>query len=532
MALKKPAEYFRKTTKIQEAIETPEDTPLVNSFDSFKNVLGKIEVYNQFSGTLEEYNQNVEKVTILAEQINGIQEEIAKLLKREDLENAMLAQLLVVDESIKQVQENVKSLNERQLKDVKQSVANIEESVQEFLETDVPKYKKLVFESESRLQGQYSALEENLETSLDAIGSYVTEQYNSLTETLESINEKSITTILEDFNNLRAIVERDIPKYKKFIVENELKTDSKLKEYDAKLSESVATVLEKIHSIDNLNEESRVEVQSKISDLITLKNQVDEQIKILQEKENQDNRRVAKLEASIVVNESHLKKQSASIRDIEDGKKEILKKVKTLEESVRLNETRIKTQNSSLKSIQENISQTISKLQLEKLEEKNHQLSKKIKYLEEIFQKFNEQTLTEGLLNEPPEIKTSDPITPLDKNFVTLDQLQNHYRQFINRVQQQLATLGGGGETRLKYLDDIVGIATNASTYDNKYLKYNHNLEKFEFDVPNPNKPFPVGDYGNLLNNVQDAFGISLGVTYDCLIYPEEILETVDLGAV
>jgi hypothetical protein len=27
---------------------------------------------------------------------------------------------------------------------------------------------------------------------------------------------------------------------------------------------------------------------------------------------------------------------------------------------------------------------------------------------------------------------------------------------FINRVQQQLSTLGGGGETRLKYLDDIV----------------------------------------------------------------------------
>ena len=134
------------------------------------------------------------------------------------------------------------------------------------------------------------------------------------------------------------------------------------------------------------------------------------------------------------------------------------------------------------------------------------------------------------MLNEPPAAKNTDPLTPLGQNFVTLEQLQNHYRVFVNRVQQQLATFGGGGETRLKYLDDIVGIAANPADYDNKYLRYNHTIGKFEFHDPNPNKPFPVGDYGNLLNNVQDAFGITLGVTYDCLVYPEEILEAVDLG--
>ena len=102
-------------------------------------------------------------------------------------------------------------------------------------------------------------------------------------------------------------------------------------------------------------------------------------------------------------------------------------------------------------------------------EEKNHRLLEKINYLEEVFEKFNEETLTEGLLNEPPEVKNSDPLTPLDQNFVTLDQLKDHYRLFINRIQQQLSTLGGGGETRLEFLDDI---DRTSAKVNGRFLKY------------------------------------------------------------
>ena len=110
-------------------------------------------------------------------------------------------------------------------------------------------------------------------------------------------------------------------------------------------------------------------------------------------------------------------------------------------------------------------------------EEKNHRLLEKINYLEEVFNKFNEKTiLNEGLLNEPPTVKTSDPLTPLDQNFVTLDQLQEHYRTFINRIQQQLSTLGGGGETRLEFLDDVD--RTSAKT-DGYVLAYQASTGKF-----------------------------------------------------
>ena len=59
-------------------------------------------------------------------------------------------------------------------------------------------------------------------------------------------------------------------------------------------------------------------------------------------------------------------------------------------------------------------------------------------------------------LKEVPVVEEStDPLIPLEQKFATLDDLQNHYRLFINRVQQQLASLGGGGEVRLNRLDDV-----------------------------------------------------------------------------
>ena len=120
--------------------------------------------------------------------------------------------------------------------------------------------------------------------------------------------------------------------------------------------------------------------------------------------------------------------------------------------------------------------------QADKIEEENYKLSKKIKYIEEVFEKFNERNiLNESIVVEPPNSDNSDPLTPLDKNYVTFKELENHYRLFVNRIQQQLSTFGGGGETQLKYLDDIVGIATNASAFDGKFLKYNHSIGKFEF---------------------------------------------------
>lgn len=83
-----------------------------------------------------------------------------------------------------------------------------------------------------------------------------------------------------------------------------------------------------------------------------------------------------------------------------------------------------------------------------------------------------------GLLAEPDNIKQQeDPLTPLNKKFATLEDLNKHYSLFLSRIQQQLSTLGGGGETNLAYMDVPVTSVTTSSytiTYQDYYIGVNY----------------------------------------------------------
>ena len=54
-------------------------------------------------------------------------------------------------------------------------------------------------------------------------------------------------------------------------------------------------------------------------------------------------------------------------------------------------------------------------------------------------------------------------------------------RKELDVLKQIVHTQGGGGEVNLRYLDDIVGIATNPSVYDGMVLSYDNSLNKFKF---------------------------------------------------
>ena len=87
----------------------------------------------------------------------------------------------------------------------------------------------------------------------------------------------------------------------------------------------------------------------------------------------------------------------------------------------------------------------------------------------------------EKLKEQPVTVKEdADPLLPLDQNFVTFDDLSSHYRTFVNRIQQQLMSLGGGGEVNLRYLDDI----DRSSISDGKVLSYDATSGKFKFISP------------------------------------------------
>jgi predicted transcriptional regulator len=140
---------------------------------------------------------------------------------------------------------------------------------------------------------------------------------------------------------------------------------------------------------------------------------------------------------------------------------------------------------------------------------------------EEIETPQEEPTLIEkslGLLAEPSNVKQQkDPLTPLDQKFATLDDLQKHYSTFLSRIQQQLSTIGGGGETKLRYLDDIVGVATNSSAYDQKFLQWNSTTNTAEFVDPNDVGGTTIINISGITtyyqaSNVDDYIGVNADV--------------------
>ena len=106
-------------------------------------------------------------------------------------------------------------------------------------------------------------------------------------------------------------------------------------------------------------------------------------------------------------------------------------------------------------------------------------LEGKVQNIKESYRKIQQkhQILNEGLLNEPPAIDNEDPLTPLDKKFVTLDKFQEHYNLFVNRIQKQLSTLGGGGAVNIRDMDDI---DRSSAMVNGKVLEYDSSTGKWK----------------------------------------------------
>ena len=353
MAIRKPSDYFNnENNSIEETIQDNAKNSELNTFsdayNAFKRNLSKVDVLNNFSETLGNYQDNVEKVNYLSEKIDEIDKDIKNLLTKEDLDKALISQLLFLEECIRDVQEKVKGINHKNLTQVKLDISNLSETVNIFIDEEIPRYEKLVVESETRLIDKCDVLEDELKDTLDNIKDVIDEKY------------------ISDFKSLNEEI-------------NKIKT----------------------------SENIRDELDKKIVDL----------------------------EVEILRNESHIESQNKNIEDIHGD-----------------------------------VKSAIDRLNIGKIEENNFKLGEKIKYLEEVFEKFNEkELLNENIIVEPSSTDNDDPLTPLDKNFVTLDQLQNHYRLFINRIQQQLASFGGGGEVRLEFLDDV---DRDSAKVNGKFLKY------------------------------------------------------------
>ena len=571
MPLKKPSDFFKKeetsldSIKGEMDVSSPDKIERVSeAFTAFRSNLNHIQSLTDFSDTFDGFKDNVDKVDKLTEEIVNVKQDIQNLIKKEELDDAMMAHLYFVEESITKIEKKATTINKEAVSNINKEVSDLSKLVNNFLKVDAPQYKKLVTESETRVDQRFSNFKDNVNSKVQDFNEEVSSNIASIAQSVEGINEDQLSSIKDEVKvvdgRIDSILEKDLPEYKKFFAETEIRTDKKIKDAESVFDEKIVyvneTYKERLYELNSTVKEfvdkevpkySSLLLESKIKsedDVKTLEKQVIEKIQSLTNKINSLSKDVDQKSDDIdtlvdqkisdlhkVISES--KEEVSTISNTYDSlykdfkKREIheSEKLESFENSIDRFSIKINKLESSLTDdiceLQENLDTGTSKyykdfkvevnefennlseklkdlkvdftvnekhidglrnefqdvvdrLKLDEIEEKNKELTDKITHIEEVFEKFNEKTvLTEdipytqvyaenakGYIDNPtvpgkPSNNTTDPLTQLDQNFVTLDQLQSHYRIFINRIQTQLATIGGGGAGFIKDLDDV-----------------------------------------------------------------------------
>lgn len=94
---------------------------------------------------------------------------------------------------------------------------------------------------------------------------------------------------------------------------------------------------------------------------------------------------------------------------------------------------------------------------------------------------LNNPGKNDGIPADPKSIESqrwNDPLTKqVTGDFVTRKEMNDNYGLFLQRIQQQMSTIGGGGEVKLRMLDDV----DRSSIADGLFLKYQASTRKFVF---------------------------------------------------
>ena len=481
----------------KEDLDTAMMSHLLFVEESIENIQGKIKGLN--SKTLynikEEFGELEETVSdFIRLDVPSYKKQILDSERRIDtrffdFKNQIKEEVISIDshltEKLSTISETISSINESHLNEFRNEVSVLENKVDDALENELPRYKR--FFTETKLK-----TEEKIKNVTDFVESKVDTLENDYQNQIQNLN-----SLVKDFT------EQEIPKYRGLITESKLQVEKDFITLEESIQNKIQQIDESIKSLiedtHHQNQENDLKVTNQLLDLQkivessknqinTISNTYENLYKDFRNREIHENQKLESYEVllndfseKINVLENNLNDNVSLLhedlnistskyydvlkKEVGYFEENISNKVKDLEVNIVVNEKHIK-------DIQNSVYDVLDNLKLDLIEEKSQELTEKISYVESILEKFNEKTiLNEGLLNEPPSVKTSDPLTPLDQNYVTLDQLQNHYRTFINRIQQQLSTLGGGGAVRLDDLDDV----DHSNITTNNLLIYNGN---------------------------------------------------------
>ena len=553
MPLKKPSEFYIKnpSTSMDEVkeglnIAAPEKIEnLSEAFNVFKTNLNHIQSISDFTNKFDSFENNVQKVQLLSQNVEEIKENIDALIKQEDLDEAMTAHLFFVEESIKNVQDKVKTLNSKSILEIKKDFASLSETVNDFIGVEVPAYKTLIVDSETRVDSRFNNFKEDLTSQVEGVHKEIQSNLAQVTKNIDSLNEKKVSSVKEEVkgigkkvenliekvlpsykkffadtqvnveerishvsdtakeieeqyqSNINDIKEKfnefvgeEVPKYKSLLIETKVKTEKEVKEISNEMGVRISLINKSVENLQERVDNKEIEldknllkkteeIEDLLEDLTSLSSTYDTLQKDFKQREVSENKKLENYEKRINQVEETLSNEILELQEnldtstskyYEEMKNTVVPTIVNFENklSTQLKDLNINftVNEKHVQDLQKEFKDLVEKLRVDDLEERSDNLRDKIDKLEDVLEKFNDeqQQLTEGLLNIPPNVDNQDPLTPLDQTYVTHEKLAEHYRLFINRVQQQLSTIGGGGEVFLARMQDVAvgaGIQTN-----------------------------------------------------------------------
>ena len=406
-----PSSYEPDLTEVIRLInDVREDIPEIPQIKYYDKELEELTAY------VEEVKQSIPEVPEQVRydgEISAICGLIDELKEEVRTNAAEIPEIRYYDDQIERLESSLKSLPEIRhyegdLTSIRDEIVLLKESIPVF-----PKWVNEVNEVPdfSWIGKQFSVIDDDFikaKDNVDSVKNKINEEVRQLSEDLEVKRFESKTEIKELTENF---------------------TETKKKIYE-ELRTAAVGILDIKHAFKNDDNLLKKQIMSKYN---LLKLNVEEQIK----KFNQTNEDTKDLYAgyfeSLTEEISNLPKVKYYEEDIKEIREEFTKgldSLKVLVEDIRQKQKLVKTE---------------------------------------------VEDIQEGLLNEPPENTQSvgtgdDPLAPLDKQFPNLKALADHYRLFINRTQQQLAVIGGGGAG---FVPDLADVDFDIATGDNKILVYN-----------------------------------------------------------
>lgn len=423
--------------EVTDVVQAPEWSELVRLVNDVRKDIPKIPEIRYYDEQLEEICAQIEK----------IQEDYAKSEKIDVLSvqneefEGKLSEIESKIPTVKYYDHDINSIYDK-ITDIKEELKSLPEV--KYYEEDLESLKlriEQVSESIPTVPSWFSESEETPDFS------WIAKSFSLIDDDIDKV-ECHINIIKEkikfEVRELNEIVEKkdfelkvDLKNLSEHLTENFDKTNKNLKETKDKLLEEVKDVSRRIWEQHHTSkDDDRKLKKSLLSEQNKLKQSLQDEIK--------------------KINEQSIKADESIVKFFTDLKETVdsLPEVKYYDDDV----TRINTDIISIRKELKELSKLASVIKTEQVELKENYL-----------------------LNEPPEEKEvaggqTDPLTPLNQNFATLEDLANHYRLFLARITTQLSTMGGGGAGFIKDLDDV---SFDQTTGDGKLLIYDQANSKW-----------------------------------------------------